>query len=188
MLGSFAKIIMIRKRRDTIDGFEPRTVEHLHQTALTRIERNVSEALVLTLWLFTEHHPRLVIRKTHAFKQETFSGQRVEIAYGHQRVFQMVEEAEAQDEIKLAELANSGVFNVAEFKGNLRKTGAGLRDVFAPSVEGVNSEGRVLKNFREETDTATGVQGGRERECLLQVADHAANGFTARLDEVEVIA
>src|SRR5712664_144293 len=95
-----------------------------------------------------------------------------------QWIFQVVEESETEDQIKLSEIAKSRVLSVAFAKGDIRETPLSLFHILAPPVDAEHSQTNGLKEATEMAETAAHVNGGAEAEGFLQfrkkTRDHCA--------------
>jgi len=131
VLRSVAKIVVVRQLRHAIYRPEARPVQHLHQASLARIQSNFPQALVRGGRLLTKHHSRLASRDAHALQQQSLARQRPQPAYRQHRIFQVIEQAEAQRQIKRPQLQYLSAFHIALLKHNSRKSSARLRNVSA---------------------------------------------------------
>src|SRR5260370_23559577 len=102
-------------------------------------------------------------------------------------VLQVAEEAEAEDQIELAEFADFRTLDVALIEKNLREAFTCLLDILDTAIESSDLESTLTKNLRKEANPASGVQRCREVKDRFQLVDHPANGLAARLNQLEVM-
>jgi hypothetical protein len=109
------------------------------------------------------------------------------MANRQQRILQVIEQPEAQHEIKSSQLQNRRRFDVALFERNLREAPPRFRDVFCPPVESANIQPAFRKRLREKSHAAACINGIRKVQRGFQPSDGALYGFAARFDQPAIL-
>ena len=133
-------------------------VEHFDQPALGGDEGDVVEPLVDVLVLLVEHRRRRPQRRHDTLHDQHLPGQRGDVAYRHERVLEVVEEAEAADHVEATQIADGGVLDVGHVEADLGAPSFRLGDVLGASVERCHSEAGLTEALREIAEAAACVQ------------------------------
>lgn len=176
VFAGIAKIVMIGQRHHAIDKTKVRPVQHFDQAVFAGVIGDIGEALVLFTRLFAQKHGRFFVRHAHAFEQQTLFRQLAKVADGRQRIFQVIEQSKTQNEVEFSQLQNGAILNVRPFERNIRKTLAGLANIFRPSVESADIQSARAKCLRKESHAGSGIERGAKLQERFHAAHHAANG------------
>ena len=104
---------VIRHRAHAIDVGKARTVQKLHQSILTGVECNVAQSLIFRLSFVPHGKNRFVSGKANPFDDRDFSRHLEKIANCDKRIFEVVKEPQAHDEVELAERTDAGILRIS---------------------------------------------------------------------------
>jgi hypothetical protein len=183
----FSKILVIRQRYCAIDFPETGAVQHLHQAALARIPSHVAEALIFLARLLAQDHPCLFFRQAHAFQKQALPRQSSKIPDRQQRILQVVQQSETQNEIKSAQLQDGFLFDVGLFERNMWKPAPCLRHVFFASVESAHIQAALRESLRKESHAAAGIHGVRNSQGRFQTGRNALQAFATSFDQLPIL-
>ncbi len=107
--------------------------------------------------LFPEQHFHSLFRQAHALEQQALAGYRPQVADGHQRIFQVVEQSAAKSEVEFPKPADFAVFRIPNVETDIREALPRLRHIFVAGVEAPDREAALRQGCREEAHAAAGI-------------------------------
>ena len=119
-------------------------------------------------------------------QQQPFDRQRPQPPYRQHRIFQVIQQTEAQRQVEPAQLQYLRTFHVPSFKRNRWESPTRLRHIFRAPIEPAHIQPAFLQDPREESHTAARIQRRRQSHRLPQLRHHMSNRFPARPNQLHV--
>src|SRR5467141_3917004 len=152
-----AEIIVVRQRYHPVYRRKSGTVKHFHQGAFARIAGHIGETLIFMARLLAQKHRRLFLWQAHAFQQQALLRQAAEMANRPQRILQVVEQSEAKNKIKSAQLQDHLFLDVALFEQDMWEPAPRFGYVFSSRVEPANIQTAIRKRLRKKSGAAARI-------------------------------
>jgi len=151
---------MIWLPRQSVSLREATSIQHFYQARFGRIKRDVIQALVIVEFLVDQSHYGIFTRKDHALYEEQFCGHGVEVPNCKQRIFQVVEKAEAENQVKFSRGPEGRILRITLLKNNLGKPAPRFFHILLAAVDSDHPKSKTLEKAREMTEPAANVDGG----------------------------
>jgi hypothetical protein len=122
------------------------------------------QALVIVRFFVDQSHYGLFTREDHALHKEQFCGHGVEVTNCKQGIFQVVEKAKAENQVKLSRGPEGRILRITLLKNNFGKPTPCFLYILLASIDSDHQESKTLEKAREMTEPTANVDGGLQHE------------------------